>query len=118
MQHPGTFAAQPETTTPTRQGAMAAREWIVARAFFPLVLGGAVFWSIAPIEAGAEPASAVFLPMLLSYGVIAAVERIVSGCPGGVGRMNGNTTSCGPPGSRGDKGMFWICHSSTMRGCL
>jgi len=77
MQHPATFEAHAENGTPVREGGMAALEWVVARAFFPLVLGGAVFWSIAQIEAGAEPARAVFLPMLLSYAVIAAVERIL-----------------------------------------
>ena len=77
MQHPGTFEAQPEMTTPAREGAMAALEWIVARALFPVVLGGAVFWSIAQIEAGADPATAVFLPLLCAYVSIAAVERIL-----------------------------------------
>ncbi len=77
MQNLGTFETHAPTGTPVREGVMAALEWIVARSFFPVLLGGAVFWAIEEIEAGVEPAAAVLLPMLISYGVIAAVERVL-----------------------------------------
>jgi len=77
MQNLGTLEAHAPTTRPVREGLMATLEWIVARSFFPVVLGAAVFWSIGRIEAGVEPAGAVLLPMLLAYGVIAAVERVL-----------------------------------------
>jgi sterol desaturase/sphingolipid hydroxylase (fatty acid hydroxylase superfamily) len=52
-------------------------EWIVARSMFPLVLGGAVFWSISRIESGADPGLAVAAPTILAYVVIAATERLL-----------------------------------------
>ncbi len=51
-------------------------EWIVARSFFPIVLGGALIWAIAEIESGVAPARAIGLPTLLSYFIIASAERL------------------------------------------
>ena len=62
--------------SPLRTGVLARLEWIVARAFFPLALGGAVAWSIFEIEAGRDLGVAVGVPTILAYFVIAAVERI------------------------------------------
>ena len=57
-------------------GTRAVVEWIAARSFFPIVLGGALFWAIAEIESGVAPARAIGLPTLLSYLIIASAERL------------------------------------------
>ncbi len=64
-------------TNVDRRGAMAGIEWIVARTIFPAVLGGAVLYAIVQIEAGVGPAEAIGLPTILSYFVIAGVERFL-----------------------------------------
>jgi sterol desaturase/sphingolipid hydroxylase (fatty acid hydroxylase superfamily) len=58
-------------------GTRAVIEWIAARSFFPIVLGGALFWAIAEIESGVAPARAIGLPTLLSYLIIASAERLL-----------------------------------------
>jgi sterol desaturase/sphingolipid hydroxylase (fatty acid hydroxylase superfamily) len=54
---------------------MGALEWILARAAFPVVLGGGVFYAMRQIEAGVSPFEAIGLPTLVSYFVIAGLER-------------------------------------------
>jgi len=66
----------------SRSGAMASVEWIVARTIFPLVLLGCTAWAIFQIESGVDPATAIGLPTLLSYFVIAGVERFLYWQPG------------------------------------
>jgi sterol desaturase/sphingolipid hydroxylase (fatty acid hydroxylase superfamily) len=61
--------------TPIRHGWMHAFETVIARAAFPFVLGGAVLWAISSMRAGASPEIAILAPMLLSYLVIASLER-------------------------------------------
>ena len=58
-----------------RSGVLAVLEWILARAMFPVVLGASVFYAISEIQAGTAPTRAIMLPTLLSYLIIAAVER-------------------------------------------
>jgi sterol desaturase/sphingolipid hydroxylase (fatty acid hydroxylase superfamily) len=65
------------TGFPTRTGAMAALEWIVARTMFPAVLGGSIFYAVNEIDAGTDPAQAIILPTLFSYLLIATVERVL-----------------------------------------
>jgi sterol desaturase/sphingolipid hydroxylase (fatty acid hydroxylase superfamily) len=60
---------------PVREGRMQVLEAAVARASFPLVLGGAVVWAMASMRAGTAPEIAILAPMLTSYVVIAALER-------------------------------------------
>jgi len=61
---------------------MAVLEWIVARALFPVVLGGGVLYAITQIEAGVDPGLAIGLPTILSYLVIAGFERFLYWQPG------------------------------------
>jgi len=58
-----------------RAGLMGALEWILARAAFPVVLGGGVLYAVRQIEAGVPPFEAIGLPTLVSYFVIAGLER-------------------------------------------
>ena len=60
-----------------RKGWLAGLEWVVARAIFPVLLGGCVSWAMTAMEAGAAPAQAIALPTLLAYVVIAATERVL-----------------------------------------
>ncbi len=60
----------------TREGAMGAIEWVLARALFPVAIVGATAYAIARIEAGAAPTEAILLPTIAAYLVIMALERL------------------------------------------
>lgn len=60
----------------TRIGLTAALEWILARALFPLVLGGGVFYAIQRIESDAPPEEAILLPTVGAYLLLMGVERL------------------------------------------
>jgi sterol desaturase/sphingolipid hydroxylase (fatty acid hydroxylase superfamily) len=60
---------------PDRRGGMRLMQDVVARASFPVVLGGATLWALASMQAGTAPEIAILAPMLSAYVVIAALER-------------------------------------------
>lgn len=60
----------------TREGLMGAIEWSLARALFPLGLGGATAYAIHRIEGGAPPTEAILLPTVAAYFVIMSLERL------------------------------------------
>ena len=59
-----------------RRGPFAVLEWIVARALFPALVGGSLYWAITRIEAGTPPAEAILPPTIFSYLLIASLERL------------------------------------------
>ena len=66
----------PTVDTPTSsEGTHGALEWIVARTIFPVMMGGGVWYAIAQIEAGEDPAIAIGLPTIAAYFVIMGLER-------------------------------------------
>lgn len=69
-------AAPERKAAPHRTGAMATLEWLLARTLFPVVLGGGVWFAIAQIEAGTPVATAVGIPLVASYVLIAGLERL------------------------------------------
>jgi len=58
------------------EGTHGTLEWIVARTIFPVMLGGGVWYAIAEIEAGEDPAIAIGLPTIAAYFVIMGLERL------------------------------------------
>lgn len=60
----------------TREGLMGAIEWSLARALFPLGLGGATAYAIHRLEDGAPPTEAILLPTVVAYFVIMGLERL------------------------------------------
>lgn len=77
-----TVATGPDALPRAREGWLGVVEWVVARTLFPVLLGGAVWWSITRIEAGGDPATAVAGPTFAAYLILAAVERILYYQPG------------------------------------
>jgi len=66
----------PTVDTPTSsEGTHGALEWIVARTIFPVMMGGGVWYAIAQIETGEDPAIAIGLPTIAAYFVIMGLER-------------------------------------------
>lgn len=59
-----------------RRGPFAVLEWILARALFPALVGGNLYWAITRIEAGTPPAEAILPPTIFSYLLIASLERL------------------------------------------
>ena len=59
-----------------RSGWMGGLEWLVARTIFPLLLGGGIYYAIDRMEAGVDPVTAIGLPTILSYFIIATAERV------------------------------------------
>ena len=60
---------------PRREGLLGAIEWVLARALFPILLGGSVWYAIARMEAGATPEAAILLPTIAAYPILALLER-------------------------------------------
>ena len=69
-------ADQPTSSEGTRPGVMGALEWILARALFPLFLGGVTAWAIHQIESGVAPTVAIGPPTIGAYFVIMGLERL------------------------------------------
>ncbi len=66
-----------EPNIETRTGPLATLEWLIARASFPLVFGGAIYWAITRFQAGQDETIAIALPLFCAYVLVASLERIL-----------------------------------------